>query len=86
MASNNESMTQPSPSSPPPLIPLTHTEKLREGYPIMLHKKLINARNVGEQAKQLAPQSMLGIYLGATIRDRERDKERKREGEKRREW
>lgn len=52
----------------------------------MLHKKLINARNVGEQAKQLAPQSMLGIYLGATIRDRERDKERKREGEKRREW
>lgn len=30
----------------------------------MLHKKFINARNVGEQAKRLVPQSMLGIFLG----------------------
>lgn len=30
----------------------------------MLHKKFINARNVGEQAKQLVPQSMLSIFWG----------------------
>lgn len=30
----------------------------------MLHKKFINARNVGEQAKQLVPQSMLSIFRG----------------------
>lgn len=79
MASNNESMTQP--SSPSPYPSHTHRENERR-LPNNAPQKVHQRKECGRAGQAVGPLKYAKHFLGATKQDRESDKE----GGKGREW